>query len=434
MTLPESRLPSLYRDFRPLEELNSEGYNANISTWKKYIVDSYLEKSDDVIFPIGNSILQKLHNQVYGVPKCIDIVIDALVVEGYLIIKSDFDNGIMDGNQSRGLFSWISDKFKFSKSFTSRKNEDQTNYLVETNLIIRSVLLKKNEIVLENIKNNILQRCSGLSDLVYSREDFCKKSAISENFKVDEYDIEMSFLSKYKHLILFTGNIVKLIDPEVINIWKKFPSEITENDVRIAEVKIGINKLSQRITQMETRISNSIMKIKNGNLSKEAQREQMKTKLISDRYLTKLLQYLNNLLEIKHQIDISATSALLIQTLSNSNKAIKSLNEYSGSVEEFDQLLDDIQNQKIKTDEVSEALSSVGLTTESENEEELDKELAKLEIETIKERRNKFEEQEVSEELLDRLSHLELKDNEESKFSKTPTKVDSNKQLIAEYE
>ena len=64
--LPESRLRSLYSDFRDLKQLNPDGYDANIIQWKDYLIK---EVWNDTIIVNGQNLLEYLSISPYGPPK-----------------------------------------------------------------------------------------------------------------------------------------------------------------------------------------------------------------------------------------------------------------------------------------------------------------------------------------------------------------------------
>lgn len=158
--LPTSRLPSLYNDFRPLEQLNPDGYEANISTWRDYLLERYINKSTKITFTIGKTFLQELNHEVYGVPKSIDIAIDVLVNEGNLIPLELFNLGGMDiDNTKRGFWKWIRSWKGYNNSYKSRKDETSF-YLKEDEFIIRANLNKDYQRFYEILKRSILTEAS----------------------------------------------------------------------------------------------------------------------------------------------------------------------------------------------------------------------------------------------------------------------------------
>ncbi|CAI4034371.1 hypothetical protein SMKI_10G1600 [Saccharomyces mikatae IFO 1815] len=384
--LPTSRLPSLYNDFRPLEQLNPDGYEANISTWRDYLLERYINKSTKITFTIGKTFLQELNHEVYGVPKSIDIAIDVLVNEGNLIPLELFNLGGMDiDNTKRGFWKWIRSWKGYNNSYKSRKDETSF-YLKEDEFIIRANLNKDYQRFYEILKRSILTEASSITDLVFTKNEFLTAENLGTFFTV--YDEEaknvfLYFLEKYKHIIVSKGNVIKIIAPEVEDVVSKFSKDITENDLRIASVKAGIFNINKQITKLRKEINKSNINLRDPEFSELPKRimiEYKQARLLSEKHLSRLLKFQNNLVQVRTQIDTSATNAVLVQTLNESNAVIKSINGYIGSTEKVENLLDEIKEGYDRTEEVNDLLISYDRSKDEETEEEIERELERLEL------------------------------------------------------
>ncbi|CAI4590667.1 CBM_collapsed_G0031490.mRNA.1.CDS.1 [Saccharomyces cerevisiae] len=367
--LPESRLPSLYRDFRPLKDLNPDGYEANISTWRDFFLQQYISNSNRIIFTIGTRTLQELTHEVYGVPKSIDIAIDVLVNEGNLIPMELFNlGGMYTDNSRKGFWKWVRSWKESTNMYKSRK--DETNfYLREDKFIIKANLEKEYQRFHELLKRSVFMEASSITDLVFTRNEFVTTESLQSFFSI--YDEEtknvfLHFIENYKHIIVSKDNVIKVIAAEVEDITSRFSKGITENDLRIASVK-----------------------------------------------------FQNNLAQVRTQIDTSATNAVLIQTLSESNEVIKSINGYIGSTEKVEDLLDEIKEGHDRTEEVNDLLAHYNKGQDEEAEEEIERELEQLELDEKNNNKEENKNQDLhepkessSEDLLKRLNNLKINTNE----------------------
>ncbi|QHS74201.1 phosphatidic acid-binding protein CHM7 SPAR_J01530 [Saccharomyces paradoxus] len=424
--LPESRLPSLYRDFRPLKDLNPDGYEANISTWRDFLLQRYINNSNKITFTIGTKILQELTHEVYGVPRSIDIAINVLVNEGNLIPMELFNLGGMYNNNSKsGFWKWIR-SWKGSTNMYSSRKDETSFYLKEDKFIIKANLEKEYQRFHESLKRSIFTEASSITDLVFTKNEFITAGNLKSFFST--YDEEtksvfLYFIENYKHIIVSKDNVIKVIASEVEDVISKFSKDITENDLRIASVKVGILNINKQIARLKKEIDESNIQLRDPEFNELPRRiriEYKQARLLSEKHLSKLLKFQNNLAQVRTQIETSATNAVLVQTLSESNEVIKSINGYIGSTEKVEDLLDEIREGHDRTEEVNNLLTSYNNSKDEEVEEEIERELERLELdEKNKDREaNKIQgsnepEENSSEDLLKRLDNLKINTNEE---------------------
>ncbi|CCE64762.1 hypothetical protein TPHA_0I02610 [Tetrapisispora phaffii CBS 4417] len=427
MGLPQSRLESLYKDFRPLQELNYDGYQANIATWKKYLLSEYSPNVERLTMKIGDDFLRSLNQEVYGIPKSIDVVIDSMVSDGTLVTIEDFTNGLLGNGEGSNVVGWFKSKLGFSRKFVSRKDESSTGYMKEMELIHKQNLIKISEKIHDNIKRNIIRKITSFTGCILCKEEFCQKAGISE-VVTDKEDVEIliKYLDYYKNILVYDKEVIKLLGiPESWIIDEGSKNRITENDVKISEVKDALFKIKLKIGYLENKNDKQMAKILDKNIGRETRKEYLIGKKIIDKHLSNLLRYKNNLLEMKNQIDASATNNLLVKTLTASHDILKSLNDYTGSVENVEVLLNKIEDQKHISEDINEALASTNLSYDENiiDDTELESDLKKLEDTLEKENKTKEKkakeyrtegnkETESSNELLGKLSQLSIKDDE----------------------
>lgn len=167
------------------------------------------------------------------------------------------------------------------------------------------------------------------------------------------------------------------------DVVSKFSKDITENDLRIASVKAGIFNINKQITKLRKEINKSNINLRDPEFSELPKRimiEYKQARLLSEKHLSRLLKFQNNLVQVRTQIDTSATNAVLVQTLNESNAVIKSINGYIGSTEKVENLLDEIKEGYDRTEEVNDLLISYDRSKDEETEEEIERELERLEL------------------------------------------------------
>ncbi|CCK70526.1 phosphatidic acid-binding protein CHM7 KNAG_0E02670 [Huiozyma naganishii CBS 8797] len=391
MSLPPSRIPSLYKDFRSLENLNSDGYKANIETWKEFFNRKYL--FDKVVFRCGESLLQNLSLENYGRPKSIDVVLDQLVANGSIKCLDLFlnENSAVEGksNGFSNYFKWFGLKFTRSRSFTTRQNEG-TSYLKEVKFISMNALEKQYQMIYNRIRERITKYATGITDIVFNVPQFWTKLGMDDMFPSDSesLDVILFYLENKRHVIEREGGVIKLVDPVLVgDLSGDFSSNITENDRRIVDVKNGIDnietqiaKLRKEIGALQSREDDASFKL----LSENSRKQHKRSKLLSLKYLNRLHQYLDNLKTVKSQIDNCLTNQLIFDTLTDSKEVISSINKYVGSIDKVGQLMDELNEENEKTEEIGDALANTNTTREDAVNEELEKELLELQEEELK--------------------------------------------------
>ena len=110
---------------------------------------------------------------------------------------------------------------------------------------------------------------------------------------------------------------------------------------------------------------------------------------------------------------MAATNQLLVSTLEGSNKLLTSINEYTGSVEKVEDLLDEIKEQGERTEAINEILAG---SESTEEDMELDGELEKIQEEENQkkaisdDKKENVKSQESNDELIEKLGNLKLEE------------------------
>jgi len=387
--LPTSRLASLYRDFRDLKDLNPDGYQANINTWKDYFTNNLLNDTSTLSVHCGKNLLHKLNDSIYGEPKSIDIVIDELVSENILIpSESYFDTNKIDFDSSSNKIGILSRLFgllglRNEMKFTSRVTRDDDTYLKTDILIVINNVKKSGRTIADNISKNIVDNSSELTDLVMNTDTFFKSSKVCDLWKnkIDQ-NIVLFYLEYYLHLIITDKNIVKVISDINKKELEISNNKITDIDIGIVEIKNTLNNLNKQISKLVNEINEIETKLQSGkykSLSRTTQKGILKNKIISQRYLEKLSGNKNNLTEIMRQLNMSLVNKTMFDTLKQSHDVITSISDYIGSIDKVTELLEDIDVENEKATELNEILSKTNDLDNSLFEEEVNNELAELE-------------------------------------------------------
>ncbi|KAK5779292.1 phosphatidic acid-binding protein CHM7 PWA37_004164 [Arxiozyma heterogenica] len=462
--LPKSRLESLYKDFRYLKELNIDGYNANIDTWKEFLIKKYFVNKNIIVFQSGSRFLNTLILPQYGYPKSIDVVLDSLILDGYMVPLDDFINGDADillnintnndnGNKVKfwDYIQWFSsilsfdynnnsNNFSFNNKSITRieKNYGSTSscYLKECQYVLRNQLQKKYNTIYDILKRNILNDPLTITNIVFSEDEFLMKSGIRNSISYqDKNDIKvlLIYMDRYKNIIRCKDSIIKVIDSSISGtlITNDIDKTITDNDKNIVHVKVGISNLKQQIKKLRLELKDLKDKEKANEqdgviLSSRYKLRVQRSKQLLIKYLTQLLDGLAKLQIIRQQLDICGTNKMLVEILVSSNEVLKSINSYIGSAEKVEELLETINEESDKSEKINDLLTR---KEEDKNiEADIEEELDKLEM---AENKNIIDLQEENkmESLVNKLNELNVKETINKDTESSPKKKEAILQI-----
>ena len=416
--LPKSRLQSLYRDFRDLKELNKDGYEANINTWKDFLLKTMLNDKGKLTLHCGADILNDLRTDVYGEPKSIDVVLDAWIKDNTLLTseffydpqQTDIDQSPKNSNLLTRLFGYLSIG---GTEFTTRKVTSESSYLKDIKLFIKDNIKETAGEVITSIKEEIIANSSSSIDLIMDTDSFKNRCGISKLVKNEsDQDVLLYYLEQYAHVILRNHNVIKVINKRESSADENIPDNtITESDLNIVLVKSTISKLDREISKLEKDINTIIAKQHSKNyheLSRDSQKAILKSRIITKRYRDRLTANRENLKAILQELRTSTTNKMIVDTLQKSHNTIKMINESIGPVEKIDELMENIAEQRDITQNVTEALSKPSEIMDTIPDSEIEEELAELEQQM---KTGKQEAPNNDEEVLKKLENLNIKEN-----------------------
>lgn len=459
--LPKSRLESLYKDFRYLEELNIDGYNANINTWKEFLTKKYFIKKNQIVFQSGSQFLNNLSLSQYGYPKSVDVVLDSLIRDGYMIPLDDFINGDADilldiepnsndGNRLKfwNYIQWFSSILSFDNNNTNKfssntrsvtrveKNNGSSCYLKECKYVLINQLQKKYNIIYDTLKKNILNDPLTMTNIVFSEDEFLVKSGIIDlvsHHNENDVKVLLFYMDRYRNVIRHKDSIIKIIDSSIcITLIKNdIDKSITDNDKNIVNVKLGISNLKQQIEKVSLELQDLKDKEKdnehnNAIVSSRYKLRIQRTKQLLTKYLTQLTDGLANLQAIRQQLDLCGTNKMLVETLVSSNQVLKNINNYIGSVKKVEDLLESINEESVKSEKINNLLSKK--EEDKDIDGDIEKELNELEMTEKKDMVDLKEEEDKMEGLLNKLNDLNVKET----FNQNTNSTSENKSALLE--
>ncbi|CDO95265.1 unnamed protein product [Kluyveromyces dobzhanskii CBS 2104] len=377
--LPESRLRSLYSDFRELRLLNIDGYEANIRQWKEWLIKEFWS---DLTIVSTTDLLLELSNAQYGAPKSIDVVLDDMVKEGTLIPMSAYRKR----NQSivLSIMKWTINKTVMDLSWKSRANET-ARYLKPTKYVNMAWLKKNDEVIHDLLKTNIYESGNPSTINVFTKSHFYKASGINTVTKDwESYEIVLDSLCDSNQIVVSSEDIVKVISPLSYAGTNSQSREISEEDVCVANINEYIFTAESEIKSAESVVELTTKRLSNAissGLSQEIKRTLLRLKKRSERNLEQGYTSLESLKKLQDEISKASQNVVMVNIMSQASTALKAINSQLLSEDSISNIIDEFQENTEKQDRIHDLL--VGETVS--DDDALEGELAQLEKELSKE-------------------------------------------------
>lgn len=380
--LPETRLNSLYKDFRSLKQLNEDGYIANINIWQDYILNRY--EPNSVVVPMGNTFLQDLQLQNHGVPKSIDVVLDQMILNGILIPAPIFLKKSEFPTSRSNVFDWVSSYLPFKKSFVSRVSDGKDNYLKTLDLVNKRRLEIKFEMIYKLIKEKIIIKATNVSDIIFNTNDFVQLTKMNETLNVTDESVNVMFhfMEHYKKILIKDGNVIKLIDP-TLNENLLIETRITASQKTILNLKNAANTIEAQINKIQD-YNVKFKEYKESKpfkeLSTTLQKRYETTYELKNKYLIKLVDYSANLHKMQNDLNLAMINKITLDSIGNTHAVIRKINEQIGSIDEVESLLDELEIENSKNEEINDILFGNKTDQMDKFNDEIEQELSNLTI------------------------------------------------------
>lgn len=397
----ESRIPSLYKDFRVLKNLNYDGFLANQKEWEKYLEKNCIK--DKLVIEFNNQFLQTIKDESYGVAKSVDVAIDNLVENGTLV---PWDRYIQGGPDKSSLVSWFKILFigTDTPTFSSRMNDSKESYLKDVLFVCINNLRRSYEDV---VNPKIEELLKNDDSIVYVREYFESKL----DFKHDDIECVMIYLEKYKKHIILSDEYVKLrrVNLENISVDDTANDSISIIEKDIAQLSFNIWKLEKQVNANEHKLKLYYEKAKDITLSRKVRRLNLKNRYRLEEYIETLMNHLNKLEEIENEIRKALINKSFIDSLEYSKTVMEKVSKEMKKIDEVEELIDAIREEKLKNEQITIALGNVGDKIE---EDSIDEELDQIEKEVKKEQIQNKNDETVDTEALKKLGTLKVTSEE----------------------
>ncbi|KAH8884867.1 hypothetical protein GQ53DRAFT_810650 [Thozetella sp. PMI_491] len=374
----KARLPALYSDFQSQRTLNPDGYQANISAWRKALAK--ITKSGLVPAPRGGApsllvlncdeqLVRALESKQYGRPLALGAVVREAISAKDLMPFSDFiaaKESIYHNPWSIwGVAGWAIRQLGVGD-------------------VLRSDKLPNGQfVVLANVEETAQafgdkHTAESRFERTFSKTHFYKtfNEQLVEGRQLSETDMDilLKFLARDKGVVLYDGKTIKVKAPG------EQQAEIGEEDASVAQLKELIEYLTHQTTLLNARIDelSATAKLAVAKKNRVAALAALKSKKLAESTLAQRFTSLSQLEEVAAKIEQAADNVNLVRVMESSSEALKTLNAAVGGVERVEDVVDHLREQMGQADEVNTILAESSGTVVVD-EAEIDDELAALE-------------------------------------------------------
>ncbi|KAM7214301.1 vacuolar-sorting protein SNF7 [Rhypophila decipiens] len=391
----KGRLPALFSDFQTQRTLNPDGYQANVSAWRRglaKIARSGLAPSPRgakpslLVLNCDEQLLRALESKQYGRPLALGAVVREALAQKDLMPLQDFLQA-RDSIYHRpwsvwNLASWTMKQLGVSDILRSDKLPSG-QFVVVANV----------EEAGKTFADQHHQAESSRFERTFSKAHFYKtfnnQIVPGRQLSDTDMDVLLRFMARDKGVILYDGATIKIKAPGVEE------TAITEEDASIAQLKELLASLTHQTSLLSNRVEELSQTAKEAVTKKNrvAALAALKSKKIAESTLEKRFTTVNQLEEVAAKIEQASDNVQLVKVMESSGEALRSLHAQVGGAERVEEVVDRLREQMEAADEVNSILAeSAGLTAVDEGE--IDDELAAMESEE----RRKVEEAEKKKE------------------------------------
>lgn len=408
----ENRKKSLYSDFRRLKITNTDGYDANVTAWKSVFL-SYCREHHHLTFVTGPKLLNDLILAPYGKPQALDCVLDELQQADFIVgLDSYLGRFYMDvcGVRQPALRSLVSWSVASLVRASGLVRDDSENAAAGPGT------LKERTFVVSDLVSEAAQRDVDYQGYVGSLFTFSGFVAhlkqTQPHYTALAAKCMLVWLYRAQKCAISPGS--DMVDvancpTEYESTVIKFGSNesVTEQDRSIANLKATVAEIEAKIRLIEARIGECTLSAKKyisqGAKSKSTALSYLRMRKMNESALAQTSASLVKLEEVMLAIDSAQTSQQVFSQIESSVGIIKRINSEIGGADRVNQVMDEFDEQKITSEEISRALEQDA--NGAEMDEEIDDELILMEAQ---ERAKRGESDDVVDRLSDQFGGLNI--------------------------
>lgn len=401
-------MPALYSDFRGLRTTNPDGYQANVSAWRKALASlvraglapassSSSSSPNHTILTADESLLRALESKQYGRPLALGAVIREAMQQKDLIPLPDF----VAAKESIYHHSWAAVPWAVAAwglrqlgltgafTFGSDDRLPGGQFVVVANLEEASRSLAEQTAALTSRFERTFSKVQFQAEF---RDSVLKGQRLSET----DMEVLLKFMARDQGLLLYDGKTIKV---KSTTEEPTTTTAITAQDGTIASLKELTGYLQHQTAVLGKKVEELAAAAKDAVARKNrvAALAALQSKKRAEASLQARFATLAQIEAVAAQIEQAADNVQLVNVMGASTGVLKDLNAQVGGAEGVEDVVGRLREQMGQADEVSSILAEQQQGPVVVDEGEIDDELEAMEQEKRKE-----DEQRRKRELLER--------------------------------
>ena len=377
-----ARLPALYSDFQTQRAHNPDGYQANVSAWRKalaHIVGSGLAPasraaaSNLFVLHSDEQLLRALESKQYGRPLALGAVVREALAAKDLIPLREF----LDAKESIyrrpwsvwGLASWTMKQLGVA-DMLKKDSLPPGQFVVLANVEDAGKIFGERNIAAAATQTRFERTFSKSHFYRTFNDQLLDGKHLSET----DMDVLLRFLARDKAAIVYDGTTVKIKSPGADE-----APEITDEDTSVAQLKELLASLTHQAALLGQRIELLAAQAKQAvaKNNRVAALAALRARKLAESTLERRFATVSQLEEVAAQIEQAADNVQLVRVMEASGEALQSLHVQVGGAERVGEVVDRLREQMAAADEVGRILAEEAGTVVVD-EGEIDDELAEM--------------------------------------------------------
>ncbi|KAI0910854.1 Snf7-domain-containing protein [Ustulina deusta] len=409
----KARLPALYSDFRSQRTLNPDGFEANVSAWKRGLSNAALAghapskapARNHLTLELDDALLRALESKQFGRPLALGTVLQEALAAHEMIPLPQFLRATQSiYHNSWGQVPWAVAGWALRQiGLTGGPGDSMPKGQV--------VVLQNLEVVAKAFSDATVGQRAPF-ERIFSRTHFRRTFEANlldgQRLSDNDFDVLVKFLSRDKGVLATDGNTIRIRDPAET-------ASVSDEDSAIASLKELMEELTHQTEVLSRRVDELSLAALDAVRRKNrvSALAALKSKKLAEKNLATRHATLNQLEEVATKIQQAVDNVQLVRVMESSTGALRSLNAQVGGVERVDTVLDDLREQMGQVDEVGNVIAQVGADAAVVDEGEVDGEFEEMLAEERKKEeeadrvRKEAQEAKEAEETRRRLAELE---------------------------
>jgi charged multivesicular body protein 7 len=376
------RLPALYSDFRPQRTLNPDGYQANISAWRRalsVIASSGLapttkgSKPNCLVLTIDERLVRALESKKYGRPLALGAVVAEALKERDLMPVKDFLTA-KESVYKKGCWGVMAVGGWVLRTIGLTDGLGRTDKLPTGDFVVLANVEAAGKVFGEK-SAGLVTRFERTFSKAHFGKEFADQLVPGRVLSATDMEVLLRFLSRDRDVLLYDGSTVKIRDTTT-----EEGGVLTAEDASIAHLKELLSYLNHQTRALSAKIEelDSAAKAAVKNKNRIAALASLKSKKIAEASLQARYNTLASLEETAGKIQQASDNVAVVRVMEASGEALKSLNAAVGGAEGVEGVVERLRSQMDTADEVNAIMSESGTVVD---EGEIDDELAAIESE-----------------------------------------------------